>query len=284
MNRSRLPLVALLLFVSRAAGAPPQEVMLWPDGPPGVVANAGPGEDDGTGRIGNVGIPALALHAPESPAGNRPVLMVFPGGGYKHLAAFAAGNGAVQAFLPRGLVVVVLKYRTRPPCPDVGSDALADAQRAVRLLRHRATEWGLDADKIAVAGWSAGANLALNLATHWDLGDSSATDPIQRQSCRPDVVALMCPWPWNKKIGDYPITPQSPPAFIASAQDDTTAPTSFAQSIAAGYEAAGVPTRLWLIASGGHKAFSISSTGEGSHWNERFWEWLAWPKPFAPKP
>ena len=83
---------------------------------------------------------------------------------------------------------------------------------------------------------------------------------------------MLCPWPWKYTIADYPIGKSSPPAFIASARDDRTAPTAFAEAIAEAYRKQGVPVYLWQIDEGGHMAFSEPSTGTGSGWDKVFWK------------
>jgi acetyl esterase/lipase len=283
-NTVRLLCVLLLLLAGFASTAvafdppKPQEVRLWDDGPPGVLPGATPGSDDGTGRYWNVGIPSLWVYSPESPPpeGGRIALIVCCGGGYSHLTRLVGADGAVEAFLPKGVVLVALRYRTTPPSESVETDALADGQRAIRLVRANAEKWGIHPHKIGVFGWSAGAHLTLNVASHFDEGNANAPDPIDRVSSRPDFVAMLSPWPSRpaRPISDYPIGPDAPPAFIASAEDDTTAPVTFARSIATAYQKAGVEHQLFVTESGGHGAFTIGAPGEGGKWIERFWPWL----------
>ena len=205
----------------------------------------------------------------------RIAIIACPGGGYTHLTRLAGADGAVKTFLPRDVVIVALKYRTTPPSEHVDADALADGQRAVRLVRAHAQEWGIDPEKIGMLGWSAGANLALNVATHFDSGIAGSSDNIDRQSCRPDFVVLLSPWPNKHPIGDFPVGEHAPPAFIGSAKDDKTAPSSFAQGIADAYKKAGAKAHLDIVESGGHGAFTINAPGEGGKWVGRFWPWLA---------
>lgn len=216
----------------------------------------------------------MILHKPLAPGKNRKAVILCPGGAYQALASVDNGNGTLDSFLKDDFVVIVLKYRTVPNPKQAEVDALVDAKRAIRLVRQRAEEWGIDPGQIGVVGWSAGGNLALNLSSNTDKGNPGDSDPIERQSCRPDFAAMLCPWPTSRPASAYPVSQDSPPAFIASAKDDKAAPTRFAVGIAEGYEKAGVPHNLWIIDEGGHRAFSFDSTGEGSHWRERFVEWL----------
>lgn len=255
-----------------------REILLWENGAPGQIEGAHkawPGVGaGGVPLISHIGIPSLVLHQPATPGSNRKAIILCPGGAYQALAAVETGNGTLQPFLQDDFVVFVLKYRTVPNPKQAEIDALADAQRAVRLVRHHAKEWGIDPHQIGMAGWSAGGNLVLNLASRTDKGDPAAADPIDRQSCRPDFVAMLCPWPTSRPASAYPISADSPPAFIASARDDKDAPTRFAEGIAAMYDKAKVEHQLWVIEKGGHRAFSFDSTGEGATWRERFVAWV----------
>lgn len=262
----------------QAAPPPPSlEMPLWPGNPPGMVPGAGPGADDGTGRFRNVGIPGAYVYLPPGKASgqHRIAIIACPGGGYTHETRLLGADGAVQTFVPRGVVVIALKYRLEPPSTDVEADARADGLRAVRLVRAHAKEWGIDPHKVGVMGASAGANLALNLAVHFDRGTKTASDPVERQSSRPDFVVLLSPWPHSHTLDTYPIPKGAPPAFIGTAKDDTTAPPAFAEGLAANFKKAGVPVELMVVDTGGHGAYTIGNPGPGGKWVDRFWPWLA---------
>jgi endo-1,4-beta-xylanase len=273
----RLLLLALAALRSPAAPVAPLEISLWPGSPPAMVDGATPGADDGTGRFRNVGIPGILLYLPETPApaSGRMALIACPGGGYSHLTRLAGADGAVAAFLPRNIAIIALKYRTKPPSLDVETDACADGERAVRLVRRHAPEWGIDPTRIGIVGWSAGANLALNVASHCDSGTPDASDPVERQSSRPDFVVLLSPWPAHRTIANYPVPAGAPPAFIGSAEDDKTAPSDFARAIGRAYQDVGVAHHLWIVPTGGHGAFTIDAPGEGGKWIDRFLPWAA---------
>ncbi len=265
-----------LLLAGMARAVEPLELPLWPDHPPGMVEGATPGADDGTGRWRNVGIPGMLVYLPDTtpPEGGRMAIIACPGGGYTHLTRLVGADGAVNAFLPRNVAIIALKSRVRPPSTDVETDARADGQRAVRLVRHHAAAWGINPQRVGMVGWSAGANLALNVASRHDAGAPTATDPVERQSSRPDFVILLSPWPNKKDASDYPIPADAPPAFIASAEDDKTAPPDFARGIAANYTSARAPHELWVVPVGGHGAFTIGAPGEGGAWIDSFLPWL----------
>lgn len=267
---------AAILPLSAAEPPPPISMALWPGEPPNPIANPGAERDDGTGRIWNVSVPGMLVYLPARDAsfGHRTAIIECPGGGYTHLTRLAGADGAVAAFLPHDMVVISLKYRLSPPSAHVERDALADGQRAIRLVRSHAAEWGIDPHHVGVMGASAGANLVLNLASHVADEKPDAADAVDHESARPDFVVLLSPWPHGHPIRDYPIGKDAPPAMICSARDDKTAPVTFAEAIAAEYQKAGVPAKLVLVDKGGHGAFTIGAPGEGGKWPETFWPWL----------
>jgi endo-1,4-beta-xylanase len=152
---------------------------------------------------------------------------------------------------------------------------LADGKRAVRIVRSRAQEWGIDPHRIGVQGYSAGGNLCLNLAGRFDAGNAQATDPIERFSCRPDFCVLMCPWPNKRSMDEFPLSQDAPPMFIANARDDKTAPLSFALAIDERLKGLGVKERLFVVDTGGHGAFHYGVVdGPGAGWPEALLAWL----------
>ncbi|WP_423219845.1 alpha/beta hydrolase [Geobacillus zalihae] len=89
-----------------------------------------------------------------------------------------------------GISAIVLNYRVAPyrhPVP------LGDIQRAIRLVRYHAAEWNIDPKRVGVLGFSAGGHLASTVGTHFDFGNEFSEDPIERCSCRPDVMVLCYP-------------------------------------------------------------------------------------------
>lgn len=161
-----------------------------------------------------------------------------------------------------GVAVIGLKYRTRPPHKvdnaGIMEITLLDAKRAVRLVRHRATEWKLDPRKIGVVGYSAGANLAMNLATNFDAGDPQADDPIECHSSRPDFAVGLGTWHWRKKESPFKFSKNSPPVYLVHATTDK--PVEIAQQIVADLRKLGVPARLDMFEEGGHGVGNLIST------------------------
>ena len=184
---------------------PDAVIPLWPDGVPNLVSG-GKAEAFVNERYANVSVPQLFVYLPPKEKASGTALVICAGGGYGHLAMCLHVENVVQLLNDRGIAVFGLKYRTRYANNDVVEDALADGQRAVRIVRSRAQEWGLDPHRIGVQGYSAGGNLCLNLAGRFDAGDPQAADPIERFSCRPDFCVLMCPWPNQRSIDKFPLS------------------------------------------------------------------------------
>jgi len=251
-----------------------EHIKLWPGMPPGFDGAAGEETQTPGDAVGNVSIPEIAVHHPAPGHSSGLGLLVCPGGSYTKVGTFSDGAGVVPKWVPAGATVVVLKYRTKPPSRHVEADALADARRALRLVRAHAAAWGVDSRRIGLIGFSAGSHLALNLTTHADEGDPNSSDPVERENCRPNFAVLLCPWPDGQTVAAFPLSHRTPPLFIASARDDRIAPHAFAESLAGAARAAGVPTVLWTVEQGGHTAFSPGRRGEGAAWSDQVAAWL----------
>jgi acetyl esterase/lipase len=249
-------------------------VRLWPGDAPGLVPG-GKAETFVNERYANVSVPQLFVYLPPKEKAGGTALVICAGGGYGHLSMCLHVDNVVKLLNDQGIAVFGLKYRTRYGTNDVMADALADGKRAVRIVRSRAAEWAIDPHRIGVQGYSAGANLGLNLAGRFDDGDPHAADAIERVSCRPDFCVLMCLWPNEKTIADYPLRKDSPPTFFAHAKDDTIAPISFAMEVDEKLRGLGVPEEMFVIESGGHGAFHCGMVeGPGARWPEKLLPWL----------
>lgn len=241
---------------------------LWPHGAPGVPSNP-PSEVDTTTskdhlvagkpviRIGNVSVPTLTLYAPkENNTGTA--IVVFPGGAYRILAIDLEGTEVCDWLNSAGITCILLKYRV----PDSGpypksSAALQDAQRALGIVRSRASDWHIDPRRIGVLGFSAGAHLAAALSTHFDQRLYDPVDAADQVSCRPDFAVIVYPgylalseqnFAPNPEIH---VTSQTPPSFIVQAEDDPVHVENSTVYFLA-LKNAKVPAEMHIYASGGH--------------------------------
>jgi endo-1,4-beta-xylanase len=257
-------------------------MLLWNGAAPGVPDNAAAEITGPDNLTKNVTVPTLTAFLPEKSQANGTAIILCSGGGYAQLNLKKYADLGTGAFLPRGIAVFNLKYRLSPPSKNVRADALADIERAMRLVRSRAAEWNIDPNRIGVGGASAGANLILNLMTQADAGQPDAVDLIERQSSRPNFALLLSSSAHDQKIDDFRFSPAAP-IFLLHAEDDQTAKVEFARSIETEAKKSGVPIYAKYSPTGGHDSFA-SLQGPHSSWITPFLQWLETQKLLAPSP
>jgi acetyl esterase/lipase len=240
-------------------GGTPEPIPLWLDKPPRFAEGAPEETVDATSHIKNVSVPTISAYLPGGETNRRMAIIVCAGGGYGALDWKTHVVYAARVFNAKGVAVIGLKYRLRPPNgrtnEDIQQIALLDAQRAVRFVRQHAAEWNIDPHRVGIVGYSAGANLAMNLAAHFDAGDASSTDPIERQSCRPDFAVGLATWHWRQKESPFQFRPDTPPVFLVHASNDGItggAPIELPRAIEADLKKLGVPVHLEVFDEGGH--------------------------------
>lgn len=157
----------------------PQPVYLWPNGVPGAL---GHGEAD---------IPRLYPFLPKTRSTSSAVLVI-PGGGYQMVAMGHEGVQIADWLNTQGIAAFVLDYRVAPYHYPA---EIEDGQRAMRLIRAHAAEYGIDPHRLGVWGSSAGGHLASTLGTHCDADAVPIEHPdaVDRESCRPDFMVLAYP-------------------------------------------------------------------------------------------
>ncbi len=235
---------------------------LWEGDAPGLPAGVGPEVAEAAGRVSNVSVPLLDVYLPPKGKANGTAIIIVSGGGYGRLASGPLGKSAAKIFGPIGYAVFSLKYRTSGASKDVLADVTADGTQALRIVRSRAAEWGIDPKRVGMVGFSAGANLILNLATN--TADADA---------RPNFVGLAATWPYKQKITSFMIDGRVPPAFVLHTKDDTSARFTFAEEIVEAWKAAGVPVEFHPQDTGGHMAFNTFKPA-AEDWPARFDAWL----------
>ena len=272
--------LAMALHVSAAAQLElnGQEIVIWPNdqapnvAPPAIPAEQ-PAEFDG-GNFVKVTHPRLYAYPLLKEKRNGVALLICPGGAYVHID-YGWGRRMQDYFSEQGVTVFILKYRLTPPSKSAAKDALADATRAMQIIRSRASEWGINPNRIGMTGHSAGANLTLNTATHIVAGDPNSPDPVLKVSSRPDFIALCSTWA-IQSLKNYPISKTAtPPVIMFHAQDDTTAPVADAEKLNAALQAAGVPVESHWIDKGGHMICSNLTPGRPvADWCQLTIAWL----------
>ena len=206
MNRIPLPSLLALITVASEVKAQPSPLILplWEDKPPGFVADAGREKAFNEVTAMNVSVPSMTVYLPPREKTNGMAIVYCSGGSYEKVSHSSDAVGNADYFVSRNIALIVVKYRTRPPATELNA-ALDDARRAMRIVRHRAREWGIDPARIGMLGGSAGAHLVLRVTTGEHRGDANAADMIERESCRPAFVGLLCPWPGANKVEDFPV-------------------------------------------------------------------------------
>ena len=252
--------------------------------------------------ISNVQIPDIAVYLPGNKFATHQAVIICPGGGYWVLAYDLEGTDIAKYFNSIGVAAVVLKYRlpTYGNCIEPHKAPLMDAQRAMRLVRHNAAKWNIKPEKIGIMGFSAGGHLASTLGTHFDYGNTSSADSVERQSCRPDFMILMYPvisltdsvvHPGSgeallgknpdKKLsiyysGELQVHEDTPPAFIAQADNDSGVSTENSLLMYRALHRKKIPVELHLLSEGEH-GFGLAINNEHVHsWTNSLRLWLNW--------
>jgi acetyl esterase/lipase len=233
-------------------------------------------------RITDVTHPTISVLRPTKVKDTGAAVLIAPGGGYNILAWDLEGEEVAAWLNSIGVTGIVLKYRVpRRPTdakgePPIG--ALQDAQRAMSLVRSKASEWKIDPERIGMLGFSAGGHLTASLSTHYDKRAYKTFDDIDKVSCRPDFAVLIYPGGLLEKgkdtlRSDIRVTKETPPMFFAHATND---PVSSENSVAMylALRSAKVPTEMHLYATGGHGFGLRKSDQPCSAWPQRCAEWM----------
>ncbi|MEZ0609323.1 alpha/beta hydrolase [Fibrella sp. WM1] len=277
-----------------------QEVLpLWPanaipNNKPSITLTETSTTEGGILRISNVTIPTLAIYRPAKQTSPLSVL-ICPGGGYSILAASHEGADIARWFTDRGITAFLLKYRL----PDERTQTnphevpLNDAVQAMRLIRQRAAQYGIDPGQVGVMGFSAGGHLASTLATHTVQGPHAAAD------AKPNFAILMYPvitfgekahgGSRDKLLGTLKADPamielysnekqvsaQTPPTFLVHSMDDKGVPVENSISYYMACLKQNVPAEMHLYPTGGHGyALRTKPSESVSGWPAALENWL----------
>jgi acetyl esterase/lipase len=279
MNRIRYGALFLLACLSiSVAGAQQTSIKLWPKGAPGSPANPSPEavrlNPDGEHIVSNIQEPSILVYLPGKDVATGAAVIVAPGGGHAELWMDHEGYAVAEWLSSHGVAAFVLKYRLareKGSSYTIEGTELADMQRAIRTVRSRSQEWGIDPARIGVMGFSAGGELAALASTRYDEGQPSSDDPVERSSSRPNFQALLYP----AIPHDPRLTAETPRAFLACGGNDRP---DISQGLAEFYLALSrlhVSTELHIYAGVAH-GFGVRKTNPPpvSGWTELFLEWL----------
>lgn len=289
--RAPLALLSLLAFPCTAiaqdylrAVDTPRTELLWPSGAPGAL-----GADD-------LDKPAITFYQPSRPQATGTLVVICPGGGYGALAMDHEGHQVARWFTSHGVAAAILKYRLGPryhhPAP------LQDVLRAIRVVRSRASELGVQPDRIGVMGFSAGGHLASSAATLFALKDGAVADGLEAVSSRPDFAILGYPvivfgadvthkGSQRNLLGDNPptelitrlstdrqVTKDTPPTFLFHTNADAGVPPQNSVAFYLALKNAGVPAELHIYEKGEHGVGLAPQDRELSTWPDRLLGWM----------
>jgi len=275
LNRFKL-IVGLLLtpFILLAQEAP-QVIPLWPKGAPGFENRRNEPELAKDYWVRNIHDPSLTVFLPPKGKANGAAVVICPGGGHRLLVWTAEGIDPAKFLDSLGFTVFVLKYRlgrdTLSPY-TIDIHARQDGLRAMRLVRSRAVEFGIDTSRIGIMGFSAGGEVVDMVTFNQVPADQKAPDPIDRLSAKPNFVIQIYPGPL-----DIPaiIPKDTPTTFLLAADDDPCCSISVMKLLEA-YRDAKVPVEAHLFTQGGH-GFNMgyrSKLRSVHSWPQRLADWL----------
>jgi len=275
LNRFKL-IVGLLLtpFILLAQEAP-QVIPLWPKGAPGFENRRNEPELAKDYWVRNIHNPSLTVFLPPKGKANGAAVVICPGGGHRLLVWTAEGIDPAKFLDSLGFTVFVLKYRlgrdTLSPY-TIDIHARQDGLRAMRLVRNRAAEFGIDTSRIGIMGFSAGGEVVDMVTFNQVPADQKAPDPIDRLSAKPNFVIQIYPGPL-----DIPaiIPKDTPTTFLLAADDDPCCSISVMKLLEA-YRDAKVPVEAHLFTQGGH-GFNMgyrSKLRSVHSWPQRLADWL----------
>ena len=257
MNLTAVGLLAIAFCLAVTRSPAQQTIHLWPD----------------LARKADKDNPTLTMYVPDSVEGTRAAIIICPGGSYRGLAKHE-GEDYARFLTKYGITAFVLKYRHGGGGYRY-ADITADAARAIRIVREGAKRWNLAKNKIGIMGSSAGGHLASTTMTHFDDGDRTAADSIERVSSRPDFGILCYPVISMGPIGhaisreqflgpnpsqelikrfsnELQVTAATPPCFLWHTAEDSIVSASNTLEFAGALEKHGVPFDLHIYEHGRH--------------------------------
>ncbi len=261
-------------------------IPLWPDGAPGSEDWSWPEQEFFMSRynskfIRNVTRPTLTAYLPDPARATGTAVVVCPGGAFLFLAIAHEGTQVASWLVERGIAAFLLKYRVahtpedpaefeefrqnrqarRESMRDVIAQArefgIADARRAMTIVRERAAEWNVDRQRIGIIGFSAGGAITSGIALSHD------------EASRPAFAAPIYGAPWE----DVGVPSDAPPLFLAFASDDDMAVRN-GLPLYTKWREAGHPVELHVFAQGGHGFGMLKNNLPSDHWIDLFGNWL----------
>jgi len=278
LRRYVVLLLTVLAFLADPLFGQQPVVTLWPHGAPGSEGKTAPEKvrisPQGEHIVSSVHHPSITVYPPAAGKATGVGVLVIPGGGHSEIWIDHEGYSVAAWLSEHGITAFVLKYRLareEGSTYTVDGTELQDAQRAMRLIRSRASEWSVDPQRLGVIGFSAGGELAALVGTRYDAGLPGSADPIDHESSKPAFQGLM-----------YPSIPEgmnlskdTPPAFLACGANDRPAVSEGLPELYLTMKRVGMLVELHVFSGQGH-GFGVRATNPNNvtDWPDLFYRWL----------
>lgn len=269
-----LAATCMLAAAQTPASDAPKTELLYPNGAPGAL-----GDEDRDK-------PSLTIYLPTNKTFTVPTgVIVCPGGGYQNLAMDHEGVQIARFLNSLGVAAFVLKYRLGPRYHH--PVMLNDAQQAIRIVRSRAKEFGIEANRLGIWGFSAGGHLASTASTHFTGPDTrpdfailsypviSFTTPYTHQGSKRNLLGEN---PDPKLVenlsNELQVTKDTPPTFLFHTNEDTAVPPENSVMYYMALRKAGVPAEMHIYERGRHGLGLAQMDAAGGTWPARLADWL----------
>jgi acetyl esterase/lipase len=283
------------LIISLSSMGQDFKLKVWPNGAPDSNGMTLPEEIIDGRSVRNVSEAEIYVYLPKQGINTGAAIVICPGGGYGMEAMDHEGHNMAEWLAQQGVAGIVLKYRLPYGHQQI---PLEDTQRAIRMVREKAAEWGISPSKIGIAGSSAGGHLASTAGTHFDLGKPDANEKIDRMSCRPDFMLLLYPvitfseefthmgsrtnligtssdWEMVKKYSnELQVTAQTPPTFLVLADDDNAVPPRNSIEFYMALKKFNIPAEMHIFSKGGHGFGMNKKNLPVDQWPNLFAQWM----------
>lgn len=284
-------------FATSVASAEPVVIELWPGKVPDETVEIGPERfrpspelnrkqvevTESTRLLTGVSRPSITVHRPAATNDTGTAVIICPGGGYWNLYWQLEGEEVAEWLNSIGVTGIILKYRVprRPGEPErePARRPLQDAQRAVRVVRHRAAEWGIDPRRVGIIGFSAGGHLAMATATSFDQRMYEPVDALDEIDCRPNFAIPVYSGYLKAKDKDelapgLRVPARTPPVFLVHGDEDVISSPEHSVLMYLALKRAGVSAELHVYASTAHDFGVRPSERVHSKWTGLCADWL----------
>lgn len=272
MKIAKALLLLMFLPFALVAQTESEKIFLWENGAPGFEDMKDIPESAQDWWVRDIHNPSITLFPATNP--NGVFILVCPGGGFRNLVYNSEGVKAANYLNSLGITVGVLKYRLfrQEDSPYTEAEPKQDVIRAMRMIRSKVEEWGIDPDRVGIMGFSAGGEVVNYVAFDKNLGDPNNSDEIERFGAQPNFIVQVYPGPLATP---EKVEKDAPPAFLVAANKDECCSGTIVQTMLA-YREAGADVEMHLYSKDDH-AFNMGDRSEFisiKHWPERLKEWL----------